>query len=344
MKIQSITQTKERIKLKVPFITALREVHFAEFIRVKVLCEDGIFAYGEAPATKAITGETLESISEAIEQLTPLLVSKSLDEAFVILHAQGCGSSAKAALDMAMVMLMAKEKKQTLKEYFCIRNTQAIETDITISLGSCEQMLIDAKDAVLNDMKILKVKLGSDIDHAITITHSLAQKLPEATLLIDANQAWSKEQTLRYLDAVEMSDIALLEQPVVAKDLEGLAEITQKSSVAILADEAVFTLADAKYIIQNRAADMINVKVMKCGGISKAIEIFEYARKEGIKCMLGSMIEGPYSINVTLYLAFAYRDVIAFIDLDSPLLYEQLPKELDFNYKGSKISFKHQLV
>jgi len=339
--IKKIIQTKEQIKLKVPFVTALRKVYFAEFIRVKVVCKDGSFTYGEAPSTKAITGETLESISQSVEKLTPMLISKDLDEALVILHAQKCGSSAKAALDMAIVMLLAKEKTQTLKEYFSIRNVQAIQTDITISLGSSEQMLLDAKDAFSNDMKILKVKLGSDIVHSIAITKTLSQKLPEATLLIDANQAWSKAQTLDYLDAIEkIPQIALLEQPVAAKDVESLAEITQKSRVNILADEAVFTLADAKYVIENRVADMINIKVMKCGGISKAIEILEYARKEGIKCMLGSMIEGPYSINITIYLAFAYSDIIKFIDLDSPLLYEKWPDELDFSYKGSKIYFK----
>ena len=56
--------------------------------------------------------------------------------------------------------------------------------------------------------------------------------------------------------------------------------------------------------------------------------------------MLGSMLEGPYSINAALYLAFNYRDVIKYVDLDSPLLYKELSDELDFSFEGSKISFK----
>jgi len=110
--------------------------------------------------------------------------------------------------------------------------------------------------------------------------------------------------------------------------------------VPILADEAVFTFEDARKVVAMDAADMINIKLMKCGGVTKAMEILEYARKKGITCMLGSMIEGPYSINITLYLAFAYRDVVKFIDLDSPLLYEELPDALDFIYDGATISFK----
>lgn len=77
---------------------------------------------------------------------------------------------------------------------------------------------------------------------------------------------------------------------------------------------------------------------MKCGGVTKAIEILEYARKNKITCMLGSMLEGPVSINAALYLAFAYQDVIKYVDLDSPLLYKELPENLDFSYEGAKIT------
>ena len=343
MKIKDITLTQEKIKLKTPFITALREVHFAEFIRVKVMCDDGSFAYGEAPATKAITGETLQSIFQAIEELHSTLLGREIEDALGLVHQSNCGSSAKAALDMAFVMLLAKKKKQTLCEFFAIQDKSAIQTDITISLNEKAKMLQDAKDALREGMDILKVKLGSDIPHAIEITKILSHELPHAKLLIDANQAWSLDDSLAYLDATKECSIELLEQPVAARELEALKIITQKSSVPILSDESVFTLEDAQKVVAMGAADMINIKLMKCGGVTKAMEILEYAREEGISCMLGSMIEGPYSINITLYLAFAYRDVVKFVDLDSPLLYEKLPEELDFIYNCAAISFKKQL-
>jgi L-alanine-DL-glutamate epimerase-like enolase superfamily enzyme len=340
MKIVDITLTQEKIRLKVPFITALREVHFAEFVRLKMVCDDGHFAYGEAPATKAITGETLESITKAIESIKPLLVQKELREALKIVHQQSCGSSAKAALDMAIVTLLAQEKEQTLFEYFVIKDTTPLQTDITISLNSQEKMLREAKEAFENGMDILKIKLGDDIVHAVAVTQLLAKELPKATLLIDANQAWSEAEGLEYLAAVEGLAIALLEQPVVAKDIAALKRVTHATKLPVLADEAVFTLEDVQKVVALEAADMINIKLMKCGGVSKAVEILEYARKEGITCMLGSMIEGPYSINITLYLAFAYRDVVQFIDLDSPLLYKEFPTELDFVYDGAVIFLK----
>ena len=340
MNIAAITLTQEKIALKTPFVTALREVRDVEFIRVKILCDDGSFAYGEAPATKAVTGETLESIRENILAVKEFLIAKEIAAALEALHQTTIGSSAKAALDMALFFLLAKQKKKPLQEFFHIKDTRAIKTDITISLGSAEVMFEDAKRALREQNNILKVKLGSDIAHAIEVTQLLSRKLPHATLLIDANQAWNLKKSLYYLRETQNCAMELVEQPVSAADLESLKKISEESRVPILADEAVFTLQDVKDVVQNSCADMINIKLMKCGGLSKAVEILEYARKEKISCMLGSMLEGPYSINAAIYLAFAYRDVIQFVDLDSPLLYKEMPQELDFTYEANVIRFK----
>ena len=147
------------------------------------------------------------------------------------------------------------------------------------------------------------------------------------------------EDSLKYIDAIDENQIELIEQPVRAKDLDGLKTITQKSDIPILADESVFTLEDAKKIIESNSADMINIKLMKCGGVTKAIEILEYARENEIECMLGSMLEGPYSINVALHLAMAYEDIIKYVDLDSPLLYKNSSNELEFEFKGCEITY-----
>ena len=111
------------------------------------------------------------------------------------------------------------------------------------------------------------------------------------------------------------------------------------TKIPVLADEAAFILEDVKKIVQTKSADMINIKFMKCGGITKAVEILEYARENKITCMLGSMLEGPISINAALHLAMAYSDVIEYIDLDSPLLYKTPSCELDFIFNGAKIVY-----
>jgi len=330
-KILKISTQVKHIPLKTPFITALRRVENIEFIRLHVECSDGSVGIGEAPATFAITGEDIETILESITSIKESLYGLDIQRAIEILHKTAIGSSAKAALDMAFVSLLG---------FFKVENSLPIQTDITISLNPKEKMIQDARVAFENAMSILKVKLGEDIEHAIEVTQALSKSLPQAKLLIDANQAWSLKQSLKYLNAIKGLDIELIEQPVKAADLASLKIITEATPISILADEATFTLSDVKEVVESRSADMINIKLMKCGGVTKAVEILEYARANSVTCMLGSMLEGPYSINAALYLAFNYRDVIKYVDLDSPLLYKEPSNELDFSFDGSLICFQ----
>ena len=339
MKIKSIKTQLKTIPLKTPFITALRRVENVEFVRVLVTCGNADVGIGEAPATKAVTGEDLDDILRSIEFIQESLLYTSPLKALDILHASSIGSSAKAALDIALVSLLAQEKKQALFEYFGADKKSDLQTDITVSLKNHSLMLKDSISLYNEGMDILKVKLGSDIVHAIQVTQEIAKELPDAKLIIDANQAWSVKDSLEFIQAMQDVKIELIEQPVEAKDMEGLKAITQISHIPILADEAVFTLEDAKKVIETKSADMINIKLMKCGGLSKAVEILEYAKKMKVKCMLGSMLEGPYSINAALHLAMAYTDVIAYIDLDSPLLYKEVSQELEFRFDAKEIRY-----
>ncbi|PNV82040.1 MAG: dipeptide epimerase [Sulfurimonas sp.] len=341
MKISKIQTQVKQIELKTPFKTALRETSHVEFVRVHVEDENGYVGIGEAPATKAITGEDIEIILNSIESVREQFLELTCKETLEILHSTcSIGSSAKAALDMAFISLHVKQKNRSLAEYFCIENFTPIKTDVTISLNSADVMLEDAKKAYAADMSILKVKVGSDVLHAVDIVRKITKELLHVQILVDANQAWSFEDSHFFINNMFDAKIELIEQPVVASDLESLKKITEFSHIPILADEAVFTLADVKKVMESKSADMINIKLMKCGGVTKALEILEYAREKNITCMLGSMLEGPYSINIALYLAFAYRDIIKYVDLDSPLLYKEPSSELDFLFKGCEISLK----
>ncbi len=356
MKIVEIKTQIKYIELKTPFITALRTARHVEFVRVMVVCDNGFVGIGEAPATKAITGEDLETITNSIENSKNKFYFHMPEDAIEILHSscavsqseevllrcQDIKSSAKAALDMAFVSLLAKEKNQPLFKYLGAKEATALQTDITISLKSPERMLEDAKQACSNGLYILKVKLGSDIEHAIKVIKQISQQLPHAKILVDANQAWHVESCLHFIKATINCKIELIEQPVIASDLQGLKTITEYCDIPILADEAVFTLLDAQKVIQSKSADVINIKLMKCGGVTKAIEILEFCRMNNVPCMLGSMLEGPYSINAALHLAMAYTDVIKYIDLDSPLLYKEPSSELDFEFKGCDILLKSE--
>ncbi len=344
MKIKTIEAQLQLIPLRTPFITALRRVENVEFVRVLITCDDGSVGIGEAPATKAITNEDTYDIMNSVWKVEDYLINQTLEEALSILHSVcEIGSSAKASLDMALVSLRAQQNNQKLFEYLGADKPIELKTDITISLKKPHEMIEDSRLALANGMDILKMKFGSDIQHAINVTKSLASLFVDATLIIDANQAWSLEDSLLYIDSIKGFKIELIEQPVKAEDIESLKKITAYSNIPILADEAVFTLEDAKRIIESQSADMINIKLMKCGGLTKAIEILEYAKKMEVKCMLGSMLEGPYSINTALHLAMAYPDIISYIDLDSPLLYKEMSNFLEFEFDKNTIQYRGEV-
>ena len=338
MKIVKITTEVKSIELKTPFRTALRETSHVEFVRVEVECEGGLVGIGEASASKVITGEDIYIILTSIASVEELFFGLTCKEALEVLHVKcAIGSSAKAALDIAFTHLIAQEAKKPLYEYFGATDLSPLKSDITISLNEVDVMLKDAKEAFANGMEILKVKVGDDVLHAVDIVRKISAELPECEILVDANQAWNFDSTILFIENMLDTPIKLIEQPLEAPNLDGLKRVSEISHIPILADEAVFTLEDAQKIMQEKCADMINVKLMKCGGVSKAVEILEFARNSGFKCMLGSMLEGPYSINMALHLAFAYRDVIEYVDLDSPLLYKEMPQELDFVFNGCEI-------
>ncbi len=342
MRIVDIKIIHESIPLKTPFITALRRVDAVEFVRVKLITDNQLIGIGEAPPTKAITGEDLESISTTIDRIiAPKLLHhnfQSMAEIQELLHASCDGNhSAKAAIDMALYDLFSQESNQPLYSYLGGKE-QSLTTDVTISLNRPDKMAKDAQTAIKNGFYILKVKVGAKDGLDIDRIKAVRQTVPDAKLLIDANQAWSEAESLSIIHEISDLNISLIEQPLPAEQLKGMQHITAESKIPILADESVFDLADAKEVIKTQAAHMINIKLMKCGGIYRAIKIIKLCEKNNIKCMLGSMLEGPTSITAAAHLAMAYPETIIYLDLDSPLLYKDLPSDSPITFQGNQLT------
>ncbi|WP_345987493.1 dipeptide epimerase [Sulfurimonas sp. HSL1-2] len=331
---------RESLPLATPFVTALRRVDDVSFVVLALQTDSGHTAYGSAPATKAITGETLESIEAALQHhILPFLLGRPF-EFETLLHAVAASlpgnSSAKAAADMALYSLAAQKKSLPLYRYLGARKAAPVTTAVTVSLGAPDVMRTKAAELFRNGYDILKVKVGGGDGLDALRIREISEALPDAQLLVDANQAWSLEESLAFIDACADLPLALIEQPVPAADLDALRQITEHSPFPILADEAVFDAEDARCVLDKGAANLINIKLMKCGGLSGALGILDVCRSYGIQCMLGSMLEGPVSITAALHLAAAYPDRFAWIDLDSPLLYRTLPANLPFTVDGNR--------
>lgn len=343
MKIIDIKTENIRIPLVTPFKTALRTTDCVDDIIVKVITDTGAVGYGEAPPTAVITGDTKMSVVGAIEDfIRPSLIGydiENLDGIMKKMH--GCikkNTSAKAAVDMAVYDLFAQKCGMPLYKVLG-GGRSVITTDLTISVNPVEVMVEDAKKAVAEGFTTLKIKVGKDGRGDVERMKAIRDAVGSDILLrVDANQGWGAKQAVSIISAMEAEclDIELVEQPTVADDFEGLKYVTDHVRTPILADESVFSVRDAVELIKNRAADLINIKLMKTGGIHEALKICGIAETYGVECMAGCMLESKIAVSAAAHLA-AGRSIITKADLDGPALCKYDPYTGGPEYKGEKI-------
>lgn len=331
MKITEVRIGRISVPLRVPFKTALRRVDSVEDVIVEIHTDTGAVGYGEAPPTGVITGDTTGAIIGALkDHIIKTIIGRDVDDFEALTDSvQKCiihNSSAKAAVDMALWDLYGQ--LYNIPVYKLLGGSKdKIVTDITISVNSPEEMARDAITAINRGYDTLKVKVGVnpklDVERLSAIRNAIGSR---AKLRIDANQAWKPQEAVRILNQMQEQglDIELVEQPVIAHDIEGLKYVTERSYVPVLADESVFSPLDAMKIIQSGAADLINIKLMKCGGITPALKIADAASIMGVECMLGCMLEAKVSVNAAVHVACA-RSIITKIDLDGPVLCSEDP-------------------
>lgn len=330
MNIQHIETFNVEIPLHTPFKTALRTVTVAESVVVKITCENGIVGWGEAPPTHVITGDSMASIRYTISAIfKPMLLGESLhhrEQVFEKINKSIVGNtSAKAAVDMAIYDCIAQQANMPLSQ-FLGGYTSEIETDYTVSVNSPEEMADDAQKYVNGGFTVLKVKVGKDkIDNDIKRIQVIRKRIgPKALIRLDANQGWHPKEAVRTIRKMEDLglDIELVEQPVKAYDIEGLKYVTDNTETPIMADECVFSAIDAKRVLEIGAADLINIKLMKAGGIHEALRIAKLAHIYGIKCMVGSMIETKIGITAAAHFAASQPNINRY-DFDAPLMLDE---------------------
>ena len=345
MKIESIRLAMLRVPLKTPFKTALRTVEAVEDVVVMIRTDTGHVGYGEAPATAVITGDTHGSIIEAIRKVIgPRIIGQEVANLNRITRlVQGAmenNFSAKAAVEIALYDLWGQLYDAPLYKLLG-GGDPVVTTDITISVDYIDKMVADSVAAVDRGFASLKIKVGKDMGVDIERVKAIHAAVEGRALLrLDANQGWTAKQAVTAMHALEDAGVhlELLEQPVRAKDLDGLKYVTDRVHTPVMADESVFGPAEVIELIRRRAADIINIKLMKTGGLSNAIRIADIASLYGVECMIGCMIESSISVAAAVHLAVAKSDVITKVDLDGPSLCQFDPVDGGVVFDESEIS------
>ena len=346
MKISDIKIQGLSIPLIKPFKTALRTVNVLETNIIEIITDSGEIGYGEASPTAVITGDTKGSIITAIEDyIFPAIKGMDIENLENIMmkieHSMIKNSSSKAAVDMAIYDLFGKCFKIPLYRLFGGARKE-FTTDITVSVNDPETMAMDAIEYINQGYDTLKIKIGKDSNIDLQRVSAVRKAVgAETKIRVDANQGWGAKEAVKVIRKMQDLglDLELVEQPVPYYDLEGLKYVTDNTDIPIMADEALFSARDAMSILKNRAADILNIKLMKTGGFYNAQKIYSMAEACGVECMIGSMMESKVGITAAAHFA-AGKTNINKADLDASSLLAKDPVDGGVQILGNRLVLK----
>jgi L-alanine-DL-glutamate epimerase-like enolase superfamily enzyme len=346
MGIQQIEVYPVTLAYKEPFRIAPGASIESHNVIVKIVTDYSIVGWSESSPSKRVTGETAETVIKVLDKIAPKLIGLCplrIEQDVEIMDSIVEGNpAAKAAIDIALHDILGKTGRKPLFMLMGGYRTKVL-TDITLGIKSPKEMAKDAVKAIKKGFKALKVKVGvhpiEDVERIKKVREAIDDNVQ---IRIDANQGWTPKQAIEALNKIEKFNIQFAEQPVPSEDMKGLVEVRKKSPIPIMADESVHSPEDALRLIQAEAADLINIKLMKSGGILKARKIATIAEAAKIPCMIGCMGESEIGIAAGAHLAAAVKN-IQYADLDSDLLLkDKLVKEGGTEVKDSMRVFPRQ--
>lgn len=341
MKISQTEIYKFSIPMK-PFTIATGTMHYAQNIFIRIYTDEGITGCGECSAFPVIAGETQNTCFEMAKDFAVLWKNKnplSIEERMNELHAFTAHNyTAKSAFDMALHDIAALHAGLPLYKFLGGSKKKEIETDLTIGIGTPQEMAAHAKDFISRGVNIIKVKLGKGTGDDIERIKQIREAVGDKTILrADANQGWSFDEALYVLQSLAQYNIEFCEQPMRTYNDHLLPQLKELSPVKIMADESVFTHHDAERLIRDNACTYVNIKFAKSGGILEAQKINAVCEKNNIPCMMGGMLESRIALTAFAHFAMAY-DNIRFYDMDTCMLGHLAdPVAGGIQYNGFKI-------
>jgi L-alanine-DL-glutamate epimerase-like enolase superfamily enzyme len=320
MKISALEIWSVTMKLAEPYKIAYEKVASATNVFLRIETDNHVVGYGCAAPDFQVTGETPDSVSNTLKNIVepaikgsdPLRTSMILEKLKPLMKGQ---PSVLAAVDMALYDILGKACNLPLWRLLGGFRDR-VKTSITIGIMSESETVAHAWDMVKRGFKCLKLKGGidvySDINRVLKVREAVGKGIE---IRFDANQGFSVEDTIRFVKETRKANLELIEQPTPKNQPDLLEMVTRRVQIPVMVDESLMTLRDAFRIARGSLADMVNVKLMKVGGISEALQINAVARSAGLEVMVGCMDESALAIAAGLHFALA-RPNVRYADLD----------------------------
>lgn len=301
------------LQLKHTF-TISRESHDIQPTLIVELQSDGYSGFGEA-TSNPYYNITVDSMKNNLETIIPFIESITDETPEIFCHNAsrllGKDKFALCALDMAYNDLYAKKKGKKLYEIWGKSIASNPKTDYTIGIDTVEKMLSKMKEM---PWPIYKIKLGTNEDIGIVTE---LRKHTSAIFRIDANCGWTVSETIDNAVALKKLGVEFLEQPIKADDWAAHKEVYSHSVLPIIADESCIVEDDVAKCHNHFHG--VNIKLVKCGGLTPARRMIAEAKKLGMKTMVGCMTESSVGISAISHLL----PELDFVDMDGALLLSQ---------------------
>lgn len=322
MKITRITYERLDLQLTKPYTIAYETVSFAVNFILKLETDIGLVGYGCAAPDVPVTGETPAMVEAAIKDViepylkgeNPFTYAKIMEDLRPILIGK---SSALAMVDMALFDLVAKKADVPLYA-FLGGYRHKIETSVTIGICDLKETLTEAQEFVDLGFKIIKVKGGLNLEADVERMLKMKERFPQVTLRFDGNQGYTADQAIAFSEATESANIQIFEQPLDVDKEEKMKGVVRETDIPVMADESLKTLADSYRLVRHDRTDMINIKLMKVGGILQGMHINSVARAAGKEVMIGCIDECALGISSGLHFAMSRMNIF-YADLDGHL-------------------------
>lgn len=339
--IRQIDARPVDIQLTDNFMISQGTLSVAENVFIRIRLEDGTEGYGEMAPFEVLTGESRDDGLQQIIKLAEGITGRSVnDYERICVEMKGKEPDQPAprcGLEIALLDAFCRFKKIPLWSLWCHEPRQNLTTDITIPILSYFKSMELARSWHARGFRTLKIKVGIDGESESRLITDINRRFPDVSFIIDANMAFQPEEAIIFINDLIRKGVPVLlfEQPNDRYDLEGMKKIKDSIMVPVAADETVSTREDAERVVTMKAADVINLKIMK-SGVLETLEIIEVATSAGLGLMIGGMVETRLAMGCSLALAQSFQ-TIKFLDLDTPLLMSEDPLVGGYMYDGPRI-------
>ncbi len=323
MKITAIDVGEVTFKLSEPYTIAYETIDTAANVFVRIETDGDLVGFGCAAPDEEITRESSDSVVAAIREVAepalkgsdPLRLAMLMERLQKPLEQQ---PSARAAVDMALHDILGKRAGLPLWKLLGGYRDR-IRTSVTVGILPVADTVLDAKRWVGDGFQCIKIKGGRDvaldIERILEVRRAVGEKIG---LRFDANQGYSVAESIEFVEKTRSARLELIEQPTAKGEPDLLGRVTAGVHIPVMADESLMDLRDAFRLARRDLVDMVNVKLMKVGGIAEALQVNAVARSAGLEVMVGCMDESALAIAAGLHFALA-RPNVEYADLDGHL-------------------------